>query len=91
MKPFIFDPLKTDPQDTVRRDYLEFFVEKILDIRGDTKRVLSLQFHVKWLGFDETHNSWEPWKNLRDLAVLHEYLKGNNLGQLIPRKFKTIT
>jgi hypothetical protein len=91
MKPFIFDPLKTDPQDIARRDYLEFFVEKILDIMGDTKRVSSLQFHIKWLGFNETHNSWEPWKNLRDLAVLHEYLKRNNLGQLIPKKFKTIT
>jgi hypothetical protein len=65
MKPFVFDPLRTDPQDIARRDYLEFFVEKILDMTGDKKKVSTLQFHVKWLGFNEILNSWEPWKNIR--------------------------
>jgi hypothetical protein len=60
MKPFVFDPLRTDPQVIARRDYLEFFVEKILDMMGDEKKVSTLQFHVKWSGFNATHNSWEP-------------------------------
>jgi hypothetical protein len=42
MKPFIFNPLQVDPLDIARRDYLEFFVEKILDVTGDTKRVTTL-------------------------------------------------
>ena len=86
MKPFHFDPLLTDPIDIARKDYLEFFVEKILHMRGDTKRYSSLEFLIKWVGYDDSHNSYEPWKNLRDVAVLHEYLKTNNLGKLIPKK-----
>jgi transposase InsO family protein len=34
MKQFVFDPLHTDPIDIARRDYLEFFVEKVLDKKG---------------------------------------------------------
>lgn len=89
MKPFNFDPLLTNPLDIARRDYLEFFVEKILGMTGDIKKVNTLEFHIKWLGYDDTFNTYEPWKNLRDLAVLHEYLKDNNLPRLIPKKFQT--
>ncbi len=42
---------------------MEFFVEKILAHRGDVGRLKTLAFHVKWRGFDESFNSWEPWKN----------------------------
>jgi hypothetical protein len=34
MKPFMYDPLKTNPLDVARKDYLEFFVEEILDMTG---------------------------------------------------------
>ena len=37
MKPFRFDPTQTDPQDVARHDYLEFFVEQILEHRGNLK------------------------------------------------------
>jgi transposase InsO family protein len=90
MKQFIFNPLQTDPLDIARRDYLEFFVEKVLDMRGDPKRVQSLTFHIKWLGYDDTHNTWEPWKEVRDVEVLHTYLRANNLTKIIPKKFSNI-
>ena len=35
MKPFFFNPLATDPLDVARRDYLEFFVEAIVNHKGD--------------------------------------------------------
>ena len=85
----MFDPLSTDPMDIARKDYLEFFVEKILEMTGNTTKVGTLQFLIKWVGYDERHNSFEPWKNLRDLAVLHEYLKENDLEKIVPKKFKT--
>jgi hypothetical protein len=77
--------------DIARRDYLEFFVEKILDMTGDVKKVSTLTFLVKWLGYDDTHNSWEPWKNVRDTAEVHVYLRANNMEKLIPKKFKINT
>ena len=32
---FLFNPLHTDPTDVARRDYLEFFIEEIIDMRGN--------------------------------------------------------
>ena len=87
MKPFVFDPLHTDPIDIARRDYLEFFVEKVLDMAGDPKKVTTLKFLIKWLGYDDTHNTWEPWKEVRDVEILHQYLRANNLTKMIPKKF----
>ena len=89
LKPFIFDPLTTNPLDVARRDYLEFFIEEVLDMTGDIKRISSLDFNVKWVGFDDTYNSWEPWKNVRDTDAVHKYLRANNMEKLIPKKFQT--
>jgi hypothetical protein len=89
MKPFIFDPSKTNPIDIARRDHLEFFVDKVFGHRGDVKSKRDLEFHVKWLDYDESHDSWEPYSALRDTSQLHEYLRLHKLEKLIPRKFKT--
>jgi transposase InsO family protein len=91
MKPFRYDALKTDPLDIARKDYLEFFIEKILEMEGDKKKVSTFSFLVKWLGYDETYNSWEPWKNVRDTDKVHDYLRANNMGKFIPKKFQTNT
>jgi hypothetical protein len=53
LKPFVFDLLNVDPLDIARRGYLAFFIEKILAMSGDIKKVSTLDFHVKWLGYDE--------------------------------------
>ena len=87
IRPFLFDPLRTDPLDVARHDYMEFFVESILEHRGDIQRKTSLEFLVKWLGYSDEHNSWNSYANLRDTDKLHEYLTSNNLHQLIPKKF----
>jgi hypothetical protein len=81
LKPFRFDTLQTDTLDIARRDYVEFFVEKILDMTGDVKRVSTLTFLVEWLGYDDTHTSWEPWKDVRDTTEVHVYLRANNIDK----------
>jgi hypothetical protein len=68
--------------DIARSEYLEFFVEKILDMTGDVKRVSTLSFLVKWLGYDDTYNSWEPWKNVRIIDTVYVYLRANNKEKL---------
>jgi hypothetical protein len=87
LKTFVFDTLNVDPLDIARRDYLEFFIGKILQMSGDVKKVSTLDFHVKWLGYDDTFNLWLPWKDLRETEIFHSYLRGNNLGYLMPKKF----
>ena len=88
MKPFLFNPHLTTPTDVARRDYLEFFVEKILQHQGNIKRMSTLQFLVKWSTYDDSHNSWEPYSNLRKTAVLHAYLREKKLLSLIPAEFR---
>ena len=67
---------------------MEFFVESIVEHRGDTKRLNSLFFKVKWLNYDDSHNSWEPWNALRICDKLHDYLRSNQkLKKLMPQNF----
>ena len=85
LKVFIFNPATQDPADTARRDYMEFFVDSILSHVGDSRRVSTLMFHVKWLNHPSTSNTWEPWRNLRLCEPLHTYLRANAMQRLIPR------
>jgi hypothetical protein len=90
IRPFIFDPLLTDPTDVARKDYLEFFIEAILKHSGSkTSKKSSLRFYIKWLGYDDDRNSWEPFSNIRDMTVCHEYLRSHGMANHIPKKFNT--
>ena len=70
---FNYDPSMGLPADTARRDYMEYFVEKVLNHSGDKKKPTTMSFYVKWLNYDDSHNTWEPWKNLRLCDALHVY------------------
>ena len=88
IKPFHFDPMRTNPTDIARRDYLEFFIEEILDMEGNISQYGTLRFKVKWLNYPQESNTWEPWKNLRKAEKLHRFLMAKNLQHLIPREFR---
>jgi hypothetical protein len=88
MKPFVFDSAIVDPVDVARRDHMEFFVDSILDHRGNLNRKTEIEFLVHWLNYDEIHDSWEPYANLRDTDILHAYLHEKKLQRLIPSKFR---
>ena len=88
MKPFVFDPAIVDPLDVARRDVMEFFIEKILNHRGNLKLRKDIEFKVKWMNHNDSYDSWEPYANLRDTEQLHVYLREKNLHQLIPAKFR---
>ena len=89
LKIFNYDPEVDVPADTARRDYMEFVVEKILDHAGDTKKSTTMSFHVKWLNYDDSHNTWEPWKSLRLCEALHDYLRDNKMKHFIPKNIET--
>ena len=91
LKQFQYDPTVTDSTDIARRDNLEFYVEKIISFVGDVRKVSSLIFLVKWLGYDEILNIHEPWKQLKDNVKLHEFLISKNLKHIIPRKYISST
>ena len=88
IKPFHFDPLNTNPVDVARKDYLEFFIEAILKHTGTRRsKKGQLKFYIKWLGYDDEHNSWEPYSNIRDMTVCHDYLRSHGMSNHIPSKF----
>jgi hypothetical protein len=88
LKPFRFDPLNTNPLEVARKDYLEFFIEAILKHSGTRQTKKSnLRFYIKWLGYDDDHNSWEPYSNIRDMTICHEYLRSHGMSNHIPKKF----
>ena len=43
MKPFVFDSAVVDPMDVARRDYMEYFVDKILQHRYNPKNSSSME------------------------------------------------
>ena len=55
---------------------------------GERNRRSTMQFKVRWLGYGPEHDSWEPYKYLRDTQQLHDYLRANRMTSLIPAKFR---
>ena len=74
--------------DSARRDYMEFYIEAITAHKGNTKKVSTLTFLVKWLNYSVEHNLWEPWSALRLSDQLHTYLKDNGLKALVPHNLR---
>ena len=88
MKLFVFDSAVVYPMDVARREYMECFVDEILQHRGNPKKSSSMEFEVSWVNYPHESNTWEPYKNLRQCDPLHVHLAENNLTKLIPSKFR---
>ena len=87
LKPFYYDSTRTDPLQVALKDNPEMYlVEEVLNHRGVWSRKDTLMFRVKWRGFSESENTWEPWHFLRDTAELHAYLRKVNRSKFIPKK-----
>jgi hypothetical protein len=87
--PFNYDATRTSPPDAAHAARQEFTIETILNHRGDKKTRSTLEFEVKWLGYSDAYNSWEPWSNLRETDALHTYLRTHGMASLIPTRFRT--
>jgi hypothetical protein len=67
-----------DPEKTALPDHEEYIIEHIVDHRLlDPQRPRSrksVEFLVKWYGYSEEHNTWEPYSVLRDVEALDVYI-----------------
>ncbi len=80
---------RTDPFKIRLKDESDVYVvEEIRGHKGMLSRTSTLQFEVKWVGYEAT--TMEPWCNIRDNILLHEYLSKIGKANHIPKKFKCI-
>jgi hypothetical protein len=86
MKNFEHDPRRVDPLTIAAKDYEEFEIEKIIAHSGNPKRKSDMDFLVRWLGYDESEDSWLPWSEVRNVPALHAYLRIKNMSKLIPKE-----
>lgn len=74
-------PLATNTQLQPENDPDVYEVEKILDARTNQRG--QLEYLIKWEGYENADNTWEPTKNLNCLELLEEFHRRNppNLSQ----------
>jgi len=84
LKEFKFNSDEVDPLKVAAADADEFIIEKVLDHEGDPNRKSTLDFLIKWEGYDDSANLWIPWKEVRLNPKVHDYLLEHGLGRLIP-------
>ncbi|CAN0457162.1 unnamed protein product, partial [Pylaiella littoralis] len=77
LKPFNFDPERQQPQEVAQHNSQEFVISEILDHRGDRNRRKTMEFKVRWHGYEPEDDSWEPYSCLRDTEQLHTYLRAH--------------
>jgi transposase InsO family protein len=89
LQPFRFDANHTDPFEVSLGDEQEFVVERIVRHEkrpsplAHVKREQLFLF-VKWEGYDEAANSWEPIAGLYHLPLVRDYLRAHKLASYIP-------
>jgi transposase InsO family protein len=89
IKPFVYDPQYVNPREVARTDNQLFEVEEVKRHRGDPKYKSRLQFLIKWAGYDDSENTWVPWSDVRNNAIVHRYLRARRLERLIPLPFRS--
>jgi len=88
LKPFLHDPATSDPADVARKvlDYVE--IDHIVSHKGPFKKTSKMRFLIRFKGFDQSHDSYQLWKDLRTTEALHRYLIANQMQKLVPKPFR---
>ena len=54
-----------------------YVVEEVIQHKLQNKK---LSFLIKWEGYDDSRNSWEPLEGVQKVAKIQEYIRRNNLS-----------
>ena len=93
LQPFYYDPNIVDPVEVAKCVNQEFVVEDIIQVKGNKDgrglRYLrtGLEFLIKWEGYDESQNSWEPYSEMKHTEIFKRYCITQNIQYLIPKQY----
>lgn len=80
LKKYYYDKERTVPYTMALRDHPELYlVEKITDFRGKFNQKSTLQFKVKWTGYEQP--TWEPWSFVRNTQAMQDFLATKGMKQ----------
>jgi hypothetical protein len=65
-------------------------VNSIISMHGNPKKKNSLRFKVRWEGYSERHDTMEPFRNVQNNKMVHDFLLHQNKKYLIPKMFRDI-
>jgi hypothetical protein len=88
LRPFVYDPNRTDPRLVANKERESFDIEKIMSHTGHKQRKSEMMFMVHWKGYSEQEATSEPWGKLRDNMHLHRYLIDHNMKSIVPVKYR---
>ncbi len=88
LRPFVIKE-GTNPVEIAVKDGELYIVEAILQAKGTITNKEAMTFQIKWLNSEDL--TWEPWANMKDNAVFHEYLRSRSpsLARYIPARIRT--
>jgi len=90
LKAFEYDPTVINPYEIALQDDGDKLIEIVLQHRGNSRRVHTLEFLVRYYS-DNPDNIIEKWERYHDIVnnvVLHQYLRQNKMKTLIPKNFR---
>jgi len=85
LKQFYFNPNLIDPVVIANTDVLEYTIDHVVRHNGEFKKMNDMEFLIRWSGYDETYDSWEPWSKIKDMSPTHEYLRSIGQQSKIPK------
>jgi hypothetical protein len=77
LRPFLWDERTLTPMQAAIADSLdEFVAESVLRMRGNTRgKRTDLQFLIRWAGYGEADDTWEPWEYCKDSEAVQRFLR----------------
>jgi transposase InsO family protein len=91
LKTFVYDPTNVNPYEIALQDSGDRLLQTVLNHRGHTRRVHTLEFLVRYYS-DNPNNiveQWEPYHKIVNNVVLHQYLQLHGMKNLIPKNHRT--
>ena len=91
LRRYRYNPQYHDPVVAATADRQTFVVETILGHRFVPNRQIrsNMQVLVKWAGYEDSENSWEPYANSATVKIFHDYLREHGLQRLLRDAYKT--